>query len=135
MATRLVSAYVARVYTALVALAVGLAVAILAGGPLRFSGPGFAGARHILGWAPGPPYVAWGVVFGLYGLILLTALGRRNRSAVAALWAGVALYAFYAAGFLLSLGNPLVAGTGIITTGIFVYLHAITADRLSRGAA
>lgn len=129
----LLTAYVLRVYAGLVGLAVGLAIAILTGGPLRFSGAGFDGARLLLGWLPGPAHLAWGLAFLGYGAALALTLSRRHRSAAGVLWFGTAVYTFYAFGFLLSLANPLVAGGGVVAYGIAAYLHAITADRVARG--
>jgi hypothetical protein len=128
------TAFVVQVYAILVALSVGLGVAVLSGRALRFSSDGFVGPRALLGWLPGPVFTAWGLLFLLYGLLLVAALSRRAGTAAGIVWCGVPLYLFFAYGLAWSvIQEPAVAGTGIVAYSCAGLLHGVTAVRFRRG--
>lgn len=130
------TAFVVQVYSILIALAVGLGVAILAGGAERFASPGLNGPRNLLGWLPGPAYAAWGIAFLIYGMALIVGLSRTRGTASAIVWVGVAIYLFWAFGLLGSvLNDPQVAGTGVVAYSAAAALHAATGHRFRFGPA
>lgn len=119
-----------RFYVLVVGLAFGLGAVFYIGGVPRFSGPSFVGARDLVGWVPYlRPHEVFGLIFLIFGLMLVGGLGR--VWAVHVLRFGVALYLF----FVVSLAHSAFSDGHVPFTGIVVYTacalaHLLLSDHL-----
>lgn len=118
-----------RLYILLIALAAGLAAAVWIGGSERFSGPSFAGPRHLVAWIPVDSSVLWGTLFFLHGMWLTFSLGR--KMAIHAMRFGIVVYLFFAVSLITSvLREPVAAMTGVVVYTVVALWHLLMSDHL-----
>ena len=117
-------AFYNRVYGTMIGLMVGLGVAVLSGGPGRFSGPSFQGPKDLISWLPfWPEYIYWGLLFLLHGISLVVAQGKTWEHHV--LRFGTVVCFFWVTGFIkAAFDTPVAALTGIVAYSAFGLIFA-----------
>jgi hypothetical protein len=91
----------------------GLGLAILVGGPVRFSGPSLTGARELA------PWWAWGLAVAAAGLALAAGTALERRALLLAGYVMAATWGLFFAGGVLA---AAVLSPQAILTGAVIYL-------------
>lgn len=119
-----------RVYALMACLGIGLGVAVAVGGDDRFSEPSFTTPRALVSWLPIAPHWVWGLMFIVFGTVLVITLGR--RIAVHVLRFGIVVYLFLATSFAGSVQVDARASfVGIVFCSGLAVLHLLLSDHLT----
>lgn len=118
-----------RCYALLAAVSCTFGAVILVGGPDRFTEPSFAGPRELVSWAPFEPWVYWGALFMIHGIVMILSIKR--KPAVNVLRFAMVVYVFLTITFLVSVFREPTATAGwcVIFAG-FACLALFLSDHL-----